>query len=309
MKNFRWSVPIQWGAILALALSMWLGGPEPVQEADAQQPRPFANVYQRPLSRLGHNQGVGAGSALPTLSNSNMAPLDAEIYQVVAPGTSNPTLNQYSSSLGDWQRAVMSRDDGQPVTFLDDDDDTYYGIIVPDDTVTSSFYYLPGSAYPISGAAAEDALANDLENVCYRAFLPYPMTITEAVVYEMQVASAGASDYLGVGIFEDADAGTQLTLGATVYAADGAALVINVTDVTLKPDFYRFCACQTDVSAQDWVGYAQDTGEAAVMNETVSELSFGLATNACTGSAVMPATTGAIASSSESLPLIKFQTN
>ena len=45
------------------------------------------------------------------------------------------------------------------------------------------------------------------------------------------------------------------------------------------------------------------------MNETVSEISFGLAANAATGNADMPATTGALASSAESLPLIKFQTN
>lgn len=179
----------------------------------------------------------------------------------------------------------------------------------PNANLTESVFWLPGTAYPAGGAAAEDPLANDLENVCYRAYLPYPMTVTEAVVYEFQATSAGASDYIGVGIFEDADAGSQLSLGATVYAADGASLVIDMSDVTLNPDFYRFCACQNDVSAQDWLGYPQATGEAAVMNETVSELSFGLATNACTGNAVMPSTTGALASSAESIPLLKFQTN
>ena len=179
----------------------------------------------------------------------------------------------------------------------------------PDANLAESQYWLPGTAYPAGGAAAEDALANDLEVVCYRAYLPYAMTVTEAVVYEFQVATAGASDYIGVAIYEDADAGAQLTEGASVFATDGGALVIDVTDVTLNPDWYRFCASQNDVSAQDWLGYPQATGEAAVMNETVSELLFGLATNASTGNADMPATTGALASSAESIPLVKFQTN
>jgi hypothetical protein len=135
------------------------------------------------------------------------------------------------------------------------------------------------------------------------------MTITEAVLYEYEVAAAGATDYMGVGIFYDADAGVQITLGASVYAADGAALVIDVADVTVLPGWYRFCACQNDVSAQDWLGVAQTAVVTAVFNETVSEIRYGLATNACTGNAVMPATTGAIASSAESMVILNFQSN
>ena len=139
--------------------------------------------------------------------------------------------------------------------------------------------------------------------------LPYPLTVTEAVVYEFDVTSGASTDYIGVAIYEDADAGTNLAEGASPFATDGAVLVVDISDATLEPDFYRFCACQTDISAQDWLGYAMDTGEDLVMNETVSELSFGLAANDCTGNCDMPDTTGAIASSTESLPLIKFQSN
>jgi hypothetical protein len=114
-----------------------------------------------------------------------------------------------------------------------------------------------------------------------------------------------------VAIYADADAGAQVTEGATVYAADGAALVIDLTDATLEQGyFYRLCASQADVSAQDWFGYPQGTAQTAILADTpTSEAQFFKATNDSTGNADMPATTGAMGASTESFPLIRLQTN
>jgi len=186
--------------------------------------------------------------------------------------------------------------------------DTYVIHGTRDGELTASQYLLP--TLPVdAGAAAEAALAGDNQVVCYREYIPYPMTVTEAVVYEFQVAAAGADDYLGVAIYEDADAGAQLTEGASVYAADGAALVIDLADVTLYPGFYRICAAQNDVSAQDWLAIAQTATVTAIYNETVSEIRFGIATNPSAGNADMPATTGALATTAEEMPIIHLQSN
>jgi hypothetical protein len=193
--------------------------------------------------------------------------------------------------------------------FRDDAADTYDILAVPDANISEGQFLLPATLPVDAGAAAEAAHASDLEVFCYREYLPYPLLVTEIILYEFQVASAGSSDYLGAAIYEDADAGAQLTEGASVYAADGAVLVLDVTDVQLMPDWYRFCASQNDVSAQDWLAVAQTAEVTAVYNETVSEIRFGKATNASTGNADMPATTGALASTSEEMPIMAITSN
>lgn len=254
----------------------------------AQQPRPFANVFQRPMSRQGYSEGVGAGSAFPTLANSNRDPSDAELYVVDASDVVFPILGMYSLSNTGWLQALTS----------------------PRANLTESQLFFPTAAGLPSYAEAEDALASDLVVVCYRFFNQAPITITEAVLYEMQVASAGATDYLGVAIYPDADAGARLATGASVYAADGAALVIDLSDVTLETDWYRVCGSQNDVSAQDWMAVAIGTGAQAIIDDTAaSEAQFGLAANASTGNAVMPTTTGALAATTEAMPLLKLQSN
>ena len=188
--------------------------------------------------------------------------------------------------------------------------DTFIILTTHDGEMTASQFFLPsGGGLPADAAAAEDALAADFQVTCYRAYLPQPMTVTNTVLYEFQVAVAGADDFLGFAIYDDDDAGVQLAEGATVYAADGAPLVINHADVTLYPGFYRFCACQNDVSAQDWLGFAQTATVTAVYNQAVSEIRYGIATNACAGNADMPATTGALATTAEPMFVAHLQSN
>jgi hypothetical protein len=186
--------------------------------------------------------------------------------------------------------------------------DSFYFTTTHDGEITASQFFLPTQAgLPAdAAAAAEDALAADLDMVCYRAFLPYPMTLTEATIYEYAVG-AGAGTYMGLGVYEDDDAGALLSVGSTVYAADGAALVVDMTDVDLFPGWYRWCGCQQTVANQDWLGIAQTAVVTAVYNETVSELRYGQGAD-CTGNAVAPAATGALASTAESMFVAHFTT-
>lgn len=200
----------------------------------------------------------------------------------------------------------------QTYSFRNKAADTYWFMVEQDGGLSASSLNFPAAAYLAPGGAeAEDPLASDLEVVCYRYQQPFTMLVTEAVVYEAQVASAGATDYIGVAIYADADAGAQVTEGASVYAADGAALVIDLTDATLEQGYwYRLCASQNDVSAQDWFGYPQGTAQIAVQGDTpASESNFFGTANDSTGNADMPATTGAMEATSESMPLIRLQTN
>jgi hypothetical protein len=207
----------------------------------------------------------------------------------LVPGTA-PTLNIYDADASVWM--------GVQTALLDN--------ISPN---LSQFFLPTQAGLPETAVAAEDALAADFQVVCYRAYLPYPVDVAEVVFYEYEVAAAGATDYIGFAIYNDGDAGTQITEGAAVYAANGAALVVDLTDVIVYPGWYRFCACQNDVSAHDWLAIAQTATVTAIYNETVSELRYGLATNACTGNADMPATTGVLASTAEALFMAQVQSN
>lgn len=243
-------------------------------------------VQARGLNEWGRAITIGFGTASPTSSNSGVAPQDGEVYVVTAASTS-PDLRVYDANESVWNNVVYT----------------------PAANLTEGQYIVPNGV-PTSGAAAGDGLAGDLDMVCYREFLGYELTITEAVFWQIDTASAAATDYIGIGIYEDADDGAQLTTGTFPFATDATVAVADVTDVTLKPDWYRFCGCQSDVSAFGWLSYAPDTGEREVMNETVSEIRFGHASsNDCTGNAVFPTTTGALVSTAESMPLFAFQSN
>jgi hypothetical protein len=96
-KLARW-VPLA-GAILLFSSVIAL----------AQQARPFSAVYQRPFSQQGYSPGFGAGTALPTLANSNLAPQDAELFVLVtAPVTADPILQMYSGNASAWRPFLFS---------------------------------------------------------------------------------------------------------------------------------------------------------------------------------------------------------
>lgn len=329
-----------WNVLIMIAAIFLIG-------AMVQQSPPGSTIYFRELNQYGYNPGITVGTAWPTAANSGQTPLNGEIAIVVdGTGTISPRFGLYSQADTQFLPSVVSTlvtnapnvansvwaasggivlegttanayefflttaDVTADIIYQirDDAADTYYPIAVPDDTLTTSQFTLP-SGIPVGAASAEDALAGDLDVVCYREYLPYPITVTEIILYEFQATSAGSSDFLGAAIYEDADAGVQLTEGATVYAADGAALVLDVADVTLEPDFYRFCATQNDVSAQDWGAFAQAASLAAVQGETAGECRFCKATNDSTGDADMPATTGALTASTEAMPVMQLQSN
>ncbi len=183
-------------------------------------------------------------------------------------------------------------------------------IDVPEDEITSGYFLLPQQMLGDgAGTDIEVTPGANLRNYCYRAYLPYPLTITEAVVQSEDLAAAAVTDYIGVAIYEDASNGVRLTTGAVAYAADAAPLVIDLEDVTLDPGWYRFCTASSDATNLGWFGCLTDDEQNDVLAETASEVAFGLATNAATGNGVMPATTGALASDALDWPLIKFGTN
>jgi hypothetical protein len=245
--------------------------------------------WWHPLNPKGQSRGVTYGTVLPTFANTGNPPTDG-LLAVQILEDSAPTLNIFNQDDGVWMYVQTA--------LLDN--------VTPN---LSQFFFPTAAGLPETSVAAEDALAADFQVVCYRAYLPYPVSPAEVVMYEFQVAAAGATDYIGFAIYDDADDGIQRAEGASVYAADGAPLVIDLGDDVIYPGWYRFCACQNDVSAQDWLAIAQTATVTAVFNETVSEIRYGLATNACTGNADMPDTTGALASTAEDMFVAQLQSN
>ena len=142
MKNLR-----AWAA--ALAVTIFVAGAAAVGAQGTGWLSLFVSessgaVQSRGLDTFGKAVLIGQGTASPTAANSGANPSDGEFYVVTADSTA-PSAQVYDETAAVWN------------------DVTY----VPTANLTESYYFVPGSAFPTSGAAAEDALANDLENVVW----------------------------------------------------------------------------------------------------------------------------------------------
>lgn len=80
----------------------------------AQQRRPFTGIAQRALgdNSLGNDNlstGLGFGSELPTLANSNLAPKDGELFgKITRPPSAENYLGFYAENSTAWRGLVMS---------------------------------------------------------------------------------------------------------------------------------------------------------------------------------------------------------
>jgi hypothetical protein len=113
-----------------------------------------------------------------------------------------------------------------------------------------------------------------------------------------------AADIVGIAVYEDADAGTQLTTGTGDGTAAGLEAV-DVTDVTLSPGFYRFAICTSDNTNMNFAGTLLDDEQIDVISGVAGQLAMGSGANACVAG-VPPTTTGALTTQDVAIPFIYF---
>jgi len=138
----------------------------------------------------------------------------------------------------------------------------------------------------------------------FRMYLPYQLTISDASVLLVDGGALAAADIVGVAIYEDADAGVQITTGTGDGTAAGLETVA-LTDVTLYPGFYRFAVCSSDAVNLHLAGTLFDDEHIDIVSGVAGDIAFGVGGNACVAG-VPPATTGAIATDDEAIPFIYF---
>ena len=170
----------------------------------------------------------------------------------------------------------------------DDKADTYHPLTQPDGDLTGGFFN------PAASPSGDVSITTSGDNkmLCVRKFLPYWLTIANARVLNDILTDSGADDTQAVAIYEDADAGVQLTEGQSDDATTDAVEIINVADVTLGPGMYRWCGCSQDVTGSIFGGGELVDDEALdYMNS--GQVYIGEAANDCVAGDP-PATTGAL---------------
>jgi len=160
---------------------------------------------------------------------------------------------------------------------------------------------------PPFGIAATDNDLTMADNVMYVYRVYVPQWITVANVYARGTQGgdiAAGDDLLGVAIYEDADAGAQLTEGTSADFTATADLTLNVTDVTLGPGMYRIGVCSGDASGIAFVA-GDPIDDEAIDVYNLGAVTIGTAANACV--AANPATTtGALTTADILMPVLKL---
>ncbi len=268
----------------ALAVTIFVAGAAYLEA----QPTGFLSLYEsessgavqfRALSEYGRPIMLGFGTAVPTTGNSSVAAQDGELYAVIAADTS-PYLRFYDNEDSDWNYVAVSTAAN----------------------LTSATFFYPEDF----GVDVAITVSGDNDGLVVRAYLPFPMTVSQAVVGLEDISSAAGTDIAGFAIYRDADAGEQLYTDNSAFAS-AAGTVMNGTDVTLQPGMYRFWFCSSDATNLGFTGTTLDDEVADIFNDAGSDVFVATTANSCTAG-VPPTTTGALtAAAVTTVPVFKLE--
>jgi len=176
--------------------------------------------------------------------------------------------------------------------------DTYHPLTQPDGDVTGGVFISPA-------VGGDDVVTTSGDNVMLCQVTHLPMWLTVANVYLRGVvgADSGSDDTISFAIYENADAGVQLTEATGSDLAATANVTLNVTDVTLGPGMYRMCGCAQDVSGAAFHAATLDDETIDVLN--IGSVTFGTAANACV-SGNPPDTTGSLTTADDNMIVFKL---
>lgn len=222
---------------------------------------------------------VSTGDALMTIGTAGltMGPaMDGIVFEGATDDASETTL------------AVQDPTADITARIRTDKADTYEILTMPDGDVATGFFN------PAANPSADVSITPSGDNamLCVRKYLPHWLTVANARVLNDIVTDSGADETLGVAIYEDADAGVQLTEGTSADATTDVAQTVDVANVTLGPGFYRWCGCATDVSGSVFGG-GELVDDEALDYMNLGQVYVGEAANACVAGNP-PATTGAL---------------
>ena len=189
--------------------------------------------------------------------------------------------------------------------FRDDKADTYYPLTNPDADITGGYW-----AMPLDGAVdTDDSLTTnvtDNEMIVYVVYIDRWITVDKIVVYGDVLTDSASDELIGVAIYENADAGVQLTTGTSTDFTADAVQSIDVTNVTLGPGMYRIGVCSGDISGVAAGAHTIDDEVDIIVNGGDTDV-ITSAANACTA-AVPASTTGALTASTSEWAIIKLDT-
>ena len=179
----------------------------------------------------------------------------------------------------------------------------YHVLSTPEIHAASGYFSIPPLFTHSEDVVHDSTTGNDGMYV-YRMYLPHPLTVSDASVLLVDGAALAVGDIVGIAIYEDANAGIQLTEGTGDGTAAGLETVA-LADVTLHPGFYRFAICSSDATNMHFAGTLFDDEHIDLVAGIAGDILYGLATNPCvTGDP--PATTGALLTDDEAIPFVVF---
>ena len=223
----------------------------------------------------------------------------AEDGTVVLDGSAG-TIVMEGTTLDASETTLAVEDPTADVTyeFQTDAADTYEVLAMPDGDVTGGHFI-----WPLSTTADAVTTTTDNAMLCERLFFPMNLTVANAYVLGVVGTDSGSDETLAFAIYNDADAGTQVTEGVGSDLTTTALVTIDVTDATIGPGMYRFCWCAQDISGAAFHAETRDDEAIDVMNDDA--VVFGTAANPCvTGNP--PATTGALTTADDNVPVTKI---
>lgn len=237
----------------------------------------------------------GSGAFLGTTLTTNNVDVASSIW-----GTSAGLVFEGATADGsETTLAVADPTADITIQFRTDSADTYYALTMPDGDITSGHFQMPDN-----GGADTDLTMTDEALYVYRVYIPNWITVANVYARTTQGADvAGSDDILGVAIYEDADAGAQLTEAVSADITATANVTFNVTDVTLGPGFYRIAVCSGDGSGATFVADTTDDEFIDVAN--LGTVTIGTGANACV-SGNPPATTGAVSTADINYVVLKL---
>ena len=208
-----------------------------------------------------------------------------------------PVLNLGTTAIA-WSSVADFSSTTTKVVGLADKADTYNFLTQPDGDLTGGHFMSPAN-----GAADAVTTAGDNVMLCEVIHLPMWLTVANAYVRFVVASDTGSDETLAIAIYENADAGVQLTEGVGADSTTTENVVIDVTDVTLGPGMYRFCGCAQDISGGAFHAETRDDEYIDIMNQ--GAVKFGTAANACVAGNP-PTLTGALTTRDDNAIVFKI---
>jgi len=183
--------------------------------------------------------------------------------------------------------------------------DTYYPLTNPDADLTAGYWAMPmGGAVDTDNSLTTNVTDNEL--IVYRVYIDRWITVDKIIAYGDILTDSASDEIIGVGIYEDADAGVQLTEGVGTDLTTDALVTLDVTNVTLGPGMYRIGVCSGDISGVAAGAATIDDEVDIIVNGGDTDV-ITSAANACVAGDP-PATTGALTASTSEWAIIKLDT-